>query len=80
MFDEKVFLNRMEEILEMDENTLAMEADLNNMEDWSSLAIMGFVAMVDEYYEIEITTDDLSQCQTVADVTALVQKTISQEN
>ena len=67
------FLNEIEEILELDANTLSGPESLNDIEEWDSLAFLSVIAMADEQFDVVIQGDKLEQIETVDDLVALVQ-------
>ncbi|NRA61820.1 MAG: acyl carrier protein [Psychrobium sp.] len=71
------FLNELEEILELDSDTLQGEEVLLEIEQWDSLAFLSVIAMADEHFDIIIQGDRLEKIKTVADLTALVEEHLS---
>ena len=71
------FLNQLEEILELDTNTLKGNEVLLDIEQWDSLAFLSIIAMADEHFDIVIQGDKLEQIKTVDDLVALVQAHLS---
>ncbi|MBI1674471.1 MULTISPECIES: acyl carrier protein [unclassified Shewanella] len=68
------FLNQLEDILELDNNTLQGDEVLIDIEQWDSLAFLSVIAMADEHFDIVIQGDKLEQIKTVNDLVALVQE------
>nr|WP_320126429.1 acyl carrier protein [uncultured Shewanella sp.] len=68
------FLNKLEDILELDNNTLQGDEALIDIEQWDSLAFLSVIAMADEHFDIVIQGDKLEQIKTVNDLVALVQE------
>lgn len=68
------FLNALEEILELDENTLKGDEVLMDIEQWDSLAFLSVIAMADEHFDIVIQGDKLEEINTVGDLISLVEK------
>ena len=68
----KEFLNHLEEIIEADPDTLTGGEMLTDLKKWDSLAIVGFIAMVDEKFGITLSGKNLQQCRSIADLVALV--------
>ena len=66
------FLNSLEEILELDDNTLKGDEALIEIEQWDSLAFLSVIAMADENFDIVIEGDKLEGIQSVNDLVALV--------
>jgi acyl carrier protein len=74
MIDKTFFLARLEEILEIDKNSLTLDIELTNLKEWDSLAILGFISMVDEYFGLEVTTEDIVDCDTIDNLAMLINK------
>ena len=66
------FLNSLEEILELDDNTLKGDEALIEIEQWDSLAFLSVIAMADENFDIVIEGDKLEGIKSVNDLVALV--------
>lgn len=66
------FLNSLEEILELDDNTLKGDEALIDIEQWDSLAFLSVIAMADENFDIVIEGDKLEGIKSVNDLVALV--------
>lgn len=66
------FLNSLEEILELDDNTLKGDEVLMDIEQWDSLAFLSVIAMADESFDIVIEGSELEKIKSVADLVALV--------
>ena len=61
-------LRLIEESMEADENTIALGQEL----EWDSIAIVTFMALVDERLNKTISADRLNKCETVDQVVELV--------
>ena len=72
--DEKTFLINMEELLELDAETLSTSIELTSLEQWDSLAFVSFLAMADSKYNTKVIPSELRQCKTVGDLMKLVAK------
>ena len=68
------FLNALEEILELDINTLKGDEVLLEFSEWDSLAFLSVIAMADENFDIVIQGDKLEKINTVADIVSLVEE------
>lgn len=66
------FLEMLTEILEADAGTIKGDEDLENLENWDSLAVITFIAAVDEKMNFVVSGEQLSKAKTVADLMALV--------
>ena len=61
-------LRLIEESMEADENTISLGQPL----DWDSIAIVTFMALVDERLNKTISADRLNKCETVDQVVELL--------
>jgi acyl carrier protein len=61
----------LDEILELNPGTLKGDERLKDIGTWDSLAVISFVALVDEHFGIVIESERLAQAQSVADLYAL---------
>ena len=74
MFEKSRFINLLEGVLELDKGELKGGENLDDLIDWDSLSIMAFIAMVDENYNVTISTDELANCENIEDLIDIVQK------
>ena len=65
------FLEEMIELLET-EQTVDMDTHLKDIEEWDSLSIVSFAAMVDIKYNKKVLVADVKSAQTVRDLFELV--------
>lgn len=71
------FLNALEDILELEQNTLSGQEILLDIEQWDSLAFLSVIAMADEHFDIVIQGDKLEKINTVNDLVSLVEEHFS---
>jgi len=64
----KEFLLALDELLELDAGTLTGGEPLESLENWDSLAVISFIAMVDEKLSLVIEGAKLAKAKTVADL------------
>lgn len=69
--DRKEFLLALDEMLELDEGTLTGTEILDELEAWDSLAVISFIALVDEHFNVVVEGEKLASATTVADLLAL---------
>lgn len=65
------FLAALEEMLELDSGTLVPDATLESLDSWDSLAVISFIALVDEHFDRVVAGEDLAKAKTIADLLAL---------
>lgn len=71
--DAKLFLEKMVDILDTEEN-LEMGTELASLEEWDSLGILTFLAEMGQYAAAGIKTDDVKKAETLADLYGLLDK------
>lgn len=67
-------IKTIEEILDLEEGTLTEETILKDLEDWDSVAIISFIAMMDDEFDKIIKGSVIREQKTVADLMALMEK------
>jgi acyl carrier protein len=72
MSKEKI-IAELEEILEQDAGSLKEDTTLASIPEWDSLAVISFIAAVDEQYGHVLNGDDLQKAKTIGDLVALAQ-------
>ncbi len=75
--NKKEFIEKIEEIVELDAGTLHGNEQLINLEGWDSLAVMSFIAMVDSELNTTLEAVKITSCQTVNDLTKLVHEKLT---
>lgn len=68
--DEQKKLALLEDMMELDEGTLAPETALADIEEWDSLARLSLIVLMDEEFGKSITGADVRAFVTVADILA----------
>jgi acyl carrier protein len=62
------FLSHLSEILDMPAADLQPDVKLADLEGWNSMALVSFIAFVDEYLEITLSPRAIAPCRTIADL------------
>ena len=65
------FLGLMDELLDLDPGTLKGDEPLEGLESWNSLAVIGFMALVNENFGVITSPRDIAACVTVNDLLKL---------
>ena len=65
------FHNELAEILELEPEEVTPELRLEDT-TWDSLAVVSTIALIDEQYDIAVSADALSNCETVGDIEKLI--------
>ena len=66
------FYRAFEEIVEAQPGTIHGDETLKDLEGWSSLAVITFIAMVDEKLGATVSAQQMVGCQTVPDLLGLL--------
>lgn len=72
-FDTTDFLRCIDDILELAPGTLTGTEALEDLEGWDSLAVISFIAMVDERFGIVVEGEKLAAARRVSDLLGLVE-------
>ncbi len=67
----KEFLVSMDRLLELPEGTLKGSEELENLEEWNSMAMISFMALADENNRVKLSTRQLAGCSTVSELLEL---------
>lgn len=62
------FLAQMQEVLEIEDRTLSPDEEFRELPEWSSLAYLSTIAMIDDEYDVIISAADFRKLQTFADI------------
>jgi acyl carrier protein len=62
----------LEELLELTPGTVTGAELVADLPGWDSMAIVGFIAMVDEMFGVIVPASRLLQCKTTAELAELV--------
>lgn len=71
---EKEKLVMLEEMMELDEGTLTPQTKLVDLPEWDSLAILAFIALMDDVFDKTIKGTQIKLFETVADILAVMKK------
>jgi len=67
------FIKKLEvEFDELEAGTLQADTNFRKIEDWSSMHALILIALVDVEYDVQISGEQLLQCQTLQDVFDIV--------
>ncbi len=63
------FINNFAAVFDdTDTDTLTSETKFRELDEWSSIAALGVIAMADEEYEVELSGNELREAQTIKDL------------
>lgn len=66
--DTQAFLEQMKEILDIEDRELSLDDEFKSFDEWSSLASLSLIALVDEEYEVTLSGNDIRSAVTVQDL------------
>ena len=71
--DIKDFICKFAEMLEIEDvDSLTPETEFRNLDEWSSISVMEFIALADDVYSKQIGDVHIKTCQTIQDLYNLV--------
>jgi acyl carrier protein len=71
------FLKNFENLLEVNPGTIKEDQALGDLNEWDSLAVIGFIAMADEQFGVSLPSQEIGEAKTVLDLIALLGDRIS---
>lgn len=71
--DVSVFIENFASIFDDVEATdLTLETTFRDIDEWSSLAALGLLAVIDEEYDVELSSKELEEAVTIGDIYKIV--------
>lgn len=67
----KEFFARLAKIMEEDPTVITADKSFRDFRSWDSLAVISFVALLDEHYNIIVDAEKLSEAKTFDDLAVL---------
>ena len=77
MMQAEAFLREIELAVELPSGSLAGDEQLEDLPEWDSLAVISFIALVDEKLGLAVDGEKLANAQTVGDLLALVREKLA---
>ncbi|HVJ52132.1 MAG TPA: acyl carrier protein [Aliidongia sp.] len=68
----KEFLALLDDMLELDPGTLTGAEQLSDIPEWDSLAVISFIALVDEQFDLILEGEKLAEAKSVRDLINLL--------
>lgn len=69
----KDFIEKFAEAIEIENpQSLNEETDFHNLDEWSSLAALSIIAMIDEEFGVTVSGTEMRSCETISDLFAIV--------
>lgn len=69
--DKTTFLQKLDEIMTLPKGSTKGDESLAALKGWDSVALMSFIALLDEELGVRVTGKQVMQCETVAQLIAL---------
>ena len=63
----------LEDMLDLESGTLKPDTALKDLEEWDSIALISFIALVDDEFDRVVKGTVIKQQKTVADIIALME-------
>ena len=73
----KDFFLLIDELLENDPGTITGDEVLTQQSKWDSLAVIGFIALLDQHFSVSVPATRILNCKTAADLADLVADKLS---
>lgn len=70
--DRQTFLQHLDELLDLPLGTLKGPERIESLENWNSMAVVGYIAMVDEHFNYSISPRQFANCNNVNDLLGLI--------
>ena len=71
---EQNFFDLLKEAIEIEDHDVNMEDQFREYPEWSSLAYLSIIAMLDEEYDVQIEEAEFKKLRTVGDLYNAIQK------
>lgn len=71
---EREKLALLEDMLELDEETLSVDKALDDIDEYDSMAKLSLIVMMDDEFGVKLTGDIIKGFETVGDIVALMNK------
>lgn len=62
----------LEEMMELDENTLAEDTVLEDLVEWDSMASLSLIVLMDDDFGKKLTGEQISELKTIKDILDLM--------
>lgn len=71
--DAKDFIEKFAEAIEANAQKITVDTKFRSLEEWSSLAVLSVIAMLDDEYDILIEGGDFRQLETIKDIIRFIE-------
>jgi acyl carrier protein len=66
-------LGLLEEMLDIDENSLGENMDLNDVENWDSMAVISLISLLDEKFDKQISASQIKAFRNIGDILKIME-------
>jgi acyl carrier protein len=73
MMERQDFLLQVDELLELPPGTLKGSENIDDLEGWNSVAMVGFIGIADQHFGYVVSPRQFGSCHTVDDLLNLIQ-------
>lgn len=73
MIDTTQFLELMKETIEIEGRDLSLDDKFRDMDEWTSLAYLSTIAMIDDEYNVIIGAAEFRQLETLGDIVKAIE-------
>ena len=73
MLDTAQFLELMKETIEIEDRELSLDDKFRDMDEWTSLAYLSTIAMIDDEYNVIIDAAEFRQLETIGDIAKAIE-------
>lgn len=73
MIDTTQFLELMKETIEIEGRDLSLDDKFRDMDEWTSLAYLTTIAMIDDEYNVIIGAAEFRQLETIGDIVKAIE-------
>jgi len=73
----ETFLHKLDDVMSLPKGTIQGDESLGALKGWDSVALMSFIALLDEELEIRVTGKQVMQCQTISELVTLAGDKVS---
>lgn len=71
---EREKLAMLEDMLELDEETLTVETALDDIDEYDSMAKLSLIVLMEDEFGVKLTGDVIKGFETVGDIVSLMEK------
>ena len=66
-------LGLLEEMLDVEANSLEVDMDLNDVENWDSMAVISLISLLDEKFDKQISASQIKAFKSIEDILKIME-------